>query len=359
MTVNKKITIYEVAQEAGVSRQTVSRVLNNRPDVASETRARVKYVIEQLKYKPSAIAQSLSRNKSYIFGVVTAGLKYIGPSRTLSGITTKAEEIGYGLLLKELSSFTFDDIGPLLDWFQSHHVDGIIWATPEIEDNHKWLDDLLPNLQIPIIFLTMEQRADVSIVSFDNFYGAKIATQHLLDLGRENIGHIAGPLEWWEARQRKLGWEAALSDAGYTATHRMWSEGNWSSKSGKTAIVDLLEKFPEMDGVFAGNDQMALSILQTAFQMGIDIPGQLAVVGFDGIPESEYYCPPLTTVFQNHFDLGSAAVGELKQVIEQRNADHYEERPLHLVISPELIIRRSSMLIEEKEVQLKNGFIRP
>jgi DNA-binding LacI/PurR family transcriptional regulator len=359
MTDNKKITIYEVAHEAGVSRQTVSRVLNNRPDVAPETRARVKQVIQRFNYKPSAIAQSLSRNKSYIFGVVTAGLKYIGPSRTLSGITTKAEEIGYGLLLKELSSFTFNDIGPLLDWFQSHQVDGIIWATPEIEDNHEWLDDLLPKLQIPIIFLAMEQRPDVSIVSFDNFLGAKMATQHLLDLGRTNVGHIAGPLDWWEARQRKLGWEAALLDAGHTATLRMWSEGNWSSRSGKTAFQDLLGKFPEMDGVFAGNDQMALSILQTAFQLGIDIPDQLAVVGFDGIPESEYYCPPLTTVFQNHFELGCAAVGELEKVIEQRNGEHYEEHPVHLVIGPELIIRRSSMLMDEKEVQLKNGLFRP
>jgi LacI family transcriptional regulator len=341
---SKKITIYDVANKSGVSKQTVSRVINNRPDVAPETRNRVHQIMKELNYKPSAIAQSLSRNKSYIFGVVTAGLKYIGPSRTLSGITTKAEEIGYGLLLKELASFSFNNVGPLVVWFQSHHVDGIIWAVPEIEDNRKWLDDLMQNLEIPIIFLTMDRRSDVSIVSFDNYYGAQIATQHLLDMGKKHIGHIAGPLDWWEARQRKLGWETVLSDAGCLPTDRMWSEGNWSSKSGRTAFLKLLKTFPEMDGVFVGNDQMALSILQTAFDEGLAIPEQLAVVGFDGIPESEYYCPPLSTVFQNHFDLGRIAVGELAKLIEARNADDYDERPIHLVINPELIIRRSSML---------------
>jgi DNA-binding LacI/PurR family transcriptional regulator len=337
-----KITIYDVAKKAGVSRQTVSRVLNNRQDVSAETRKRVQEIIEGLSYHPSAIARSLSRQKSFIFGVLTAGLKYIGPSRTLSGITSKAEELGYGLLLKELASFSANNVHPLLQWFQSHQVDGIIWAAPEIEDNRNWLVDLLPEIDIPIMFLTMEKWEGVSIASIDNYLGARMATEHLISLGKKNIGHITGPLDWWEARQRKLGWEASLSDAGHKLSPIMWAEGNWSSRSGKTAFTELVEKFPGMDGLFVGNDQMALSVLQTAFELGKKIPDDLAVIGFDGIPESEFYCPSLSTVNQNQNELGCIAVEELVRLVEKKLMADDVIEPKYITIKPELIIRQSS-----------------
>ncbi len=342
MPEKSKITIYDVARKAGVSRQTVSRVLNNRFDVADETRERVKTIISDLGYHPSAIAQSLSRQKSFLFGVVTAGLKYTGPSRTLSGITSKAEELGYGLLIKELASFNANNIIPILQWFQSHQVEGIIWAAPEIGDNRNWLDKQLPGIDVPIIFLTMEKRENVSIVSVDNFQGAKVGTEHLINSGRKNIGHISGPLDWWEARQRKQGWISAMEEAGLDPTENMCAEGNWSSKSGKTAFIELLQKFPEMDAVFVGNDQMALSVLQTAFEMKKNIPDDLMVVGFDGIPESEFYCPSLTTVRQNQDELGSIAVEELVLIVEKKNAIEDGNKPNYLTIKPELIIRQSS-----------------
>ncbi|MBN2256984.1 MAG: LacI family DNA-binding transcriptional regulator [Anaerolineaceae bacterium] len=337
-----KATIYEVAREAGVSRQTVSRVINNKPDVALDTRKRVLDIISDLEYQPSAIARSLSQRRSYNFGVLTAGLKYIGPSTTLSGITATAEELGYGLLLKELSSFSANNIHPILIWFLSHQVDGILWAAPEIGSNRDWINDMLDEIRVPIIFLTTEKRDDISIVTIDNYHGAKMATQHLLDLGRKQIGHIAGPLEWWEARQRLKGWQDAMRAAGLKTEKRMVVEGNWSSKSGKVAINQLLSAYPEMDGVFVGNDQMALSVLQAAFERGISIPEQLAVVGFDGIPESEYYCPSLTTICQNQHHLGSIAVQELVRLVDAVNLENQKVEPIHLAIKPELIIRRSS-----------------
>jgi LacI family transcriptional regulator len=339
----KKTTIYEVAKEAGVSRQTVSRVLNNRPDVSRETRKRIKDIIERLEYHPSAIARSLSSPKSFTLGVVTAGLKYLGPSRTLSGITRGAEELGYGLLLKELASFSANNVHPLLQWFYAHHVDGIIWAAPEIGDNRNWLADLPDELDIPIIFLTMEKRReDISIVTIDNDWGGRLATEHLIGLGRTKIGHISGPLDWWEACQRKLAWEHALAKAGLPCDERMWVEGNWSSKSGKLAIVDLLEKFPEMDAIFVGNDQMALSVLQTTAERGIRIPDDLAVVGFDGIPESEFYSPSLSTVFQNQDELGRTAVQELVRLVDQKLQDEDGVQPSQISLKPELIVRESS-----------------
>lgn len=342
MLIKKKTTIYDVAKEAGVSRQTVSRVLNHRPDVSRETRTRIEQIIEKLDYHPSAIARSLSSHKSHTLGVVTAGLKYIGPSRTLSGITRSAEELDYGLLLKELASFDANNIYPLLKRFRAYRVDGIIWAAPEIGDNRNWLQDLLSDIDIPIIFLTMEKREGVSIVNVDNYLGGRLATEHLINLGRRNIGHVSGPLDWWESRQRKKAWEGALSNAGLPFEERMYAEGNWSSKSGKLAFDELLNRFPEMDAVFVGNDQMALSVLQSSAQRGIKVPDDLAVIGFDGLQESEFYSPSLSTVYQNQDELGRTAVQELIQIVDEKLQGDKEIQPNQILLKPELIVREST-----------------
>ena len=336
-------TIYEVASAAGVSRQTVSRVLNDRPDVSSETRRRVKEIMAQLDYQPSAIARSLSLNKTFTLGVVTAGLKYIGPSRTLSGITRQADELGYGLLLKELNNYSDNNVAPLLQWFQSHHVDGIIWAAPEIGENLNWLDDLFFDLNLPIIFLTSENKPGVSIVSIDNYAGGLMATEHLLNLGKQHIGHISGPLDWWEARQRKKGWEDALAGVGIHPEPSMSVEGNWSSKSGKIAFQNLLSSYSQMDAVFVGNDQMALSILQTAGESGMKIPEDLAVIGFDGIPETEFYSPPLSTIYQDQNETGRKAVLEMIRLVDENLDEEQPIRPRQISIQPELIIRQSTV----------------
>ena len=138
-TRNVRATIKEVASVAGVSTQTVSRVINERPDVSPETRKRVQEVIKALSYQPSALARSLISQRSHTLGVVTAGLRHIGPSRTLSGITAAAEEVGYSILLKELPSYDTEEIKPIFQALLSRHVDGIIWAVPEVGENRNWV----------------------------------------------------------------------------------------------------------------------------------------------------------------------------------------------------------------------------
>lgn len=338
---SSKPTIYDIAKIAGVSRQTVSRVLNNRPDVSPDTRKQILDIIHELNYQPSAVARSLSRQKTNLLGVVTAGLQFIGPSRTLSGITKKSQSLGYGLLIKELDSFTANHVQPLLDWFQAHQVDGILWAAPEISDNRSWVDQLNPELDIPIIFLTMDKRDNLCIVNIDNIEGAKMATQHLYDQGCENVGHISGPLDWWEACQRKKGWEFVHQNVGNKLSDRMWIEGNWSSRSGKSAFLNLIEMFPQLDGIFVGNDQMALGAIQAMIQLGKRIPDDIKVVGFDGIPEAEFFYPSLTTVSQNQQELGSLAVEKLIYYIEHKETSDLSV-PKYIQIQPELIIRDSS-----------------
>ena len=247
---DSKPTIYEVARIAGVSRQTVSRVINNRPDVADDTRERILKIIEEIDYRPSAVARSLSKQRTFNFGILTAGLEFIGPSVTMSGIAKKSEQLGYGLYLKELPRFSTGNIQGIIDWFLARQVDGILWAVPEIGSNRDWVEALFDDINVPIIFLTSAERENISIVTIDNYLGARLATEHLINSGCKRIGHISGPMDWWESRQRFQGWQDALVEAGIETEGRMTAEGNWSSRSGKEAFSQLRASFPEMDSVY-------------------------------------------------------------------------------------------------------------
>ena len=337
----KRPTIHDVALAAGISYQTVSRVINSKPDVSKETRERVWKVINEIGYHPSEVARSLIQQRSYTLGVVTAGLKYIGPSRTLNGITQQAEERGYTLLLKELPRFSANNIKPLLDSLLARQVDGIIWAAPEIGDNRKWLEDESINTPVPIIFLEMHDVAGYSVVSVDNYKGGQLATQHLVEQGRKKIAHISGPLDWWESRQRKAGWEDTLKAAGLPCSERSWIEGNWSSSSGEKAIEEICNLYPDLDAVFVANDQMALSVLAFAYKNRIKIPDEIAVIGFDDIAEAAYFCPPLSTIRQDQLNLGCTAVNEIICAIEEKR-NNKPCPPKNILLEPQLIIRQSS-----------------
>jgi LacI family transcriptional regulator len=319
-------------------------VLNDRPDVAEETRDHIWRIIEELNYQPSAIARSLIRQRSYTLGVVAAGLKYLGPSRTLNGITKQAEDLGYTLLLKELPDFLTHDVRPLLNSLLERRVDGIIWAVPEVGDNRAWLEDELDGLRTPTVFITMQARPGVSTVAIDNYAGGCMATEHLLQQGYQHICHISGPLSWWEARQRKAGWRDTLLAAGVPEADLHAEEGTWSSASGERAIVRLLTSTPRMDAVFVGNDQMGLSVLQTASRQSIRVPQDLAIVGFDGQPEAAHYWPPLTTVHQDLQRLGCTTVRELVRAIEASRQEHGVFQPTSISLRPKLIVRESSVI---------------
>lgn len=345
MKFNKRLTIKEVASEAGVSTQTVSRVINDRPDVAPDTRENIHRIIEKLGYQPSELARSLIQQRSFTLGVVTAGLILNGPSRTLNGITFQSEKMGYSLLLKELPRFDSEEIKPLLQNLLARHVDGIIWAVPQVGENRLWLDSDLEDIPVPIVFLTMENHTGLTIVAFDNFLAGKMATEHLLEQGYRHIGHISGPLEWWESRQRKAGWLASLQSAGLPVFETYSTEGNWSSASGELAFKQLLQNYPEMDAVFVANDQMALSVTQISCQENSGIRPRLGVVGMDGLPETAYYSPPLTTIVLDQYILGCTAVEEIVQSIEWfRNNKSADKNTRSIILAPELLVRQSSTI---------------
>lgn len=347
MTITRRATIKQVARAASVSTQTVSRVINDRPDVAPETRERILRTIHEMEYQPSALARSLIQQRSYTLGVVTAGLKYIGPSRTLNGIASAAEDAGYSLLLKELPRFDAGHVLPIFRALFSHHVDGVIWAVPEVGENRDWVAKLSLDSKSPVVHLTTEPRENLSVVYVDNYLGGQIAVSHLLEQGYRRIGHVAGPMNWWEARQRMRAWRDTLREAGFDASDEHWVEGNWSSASGAQAMERLLERSSGMDSVFVANDQMALGVMQIAYQRRLKIPEDLGVVGFDDIPESAFYYPPLTTVQQDQHAVGRVAVEEIIKMIESSRKGSGSTEPRSVMLSPTLVKRESSLRPQE------------
>jgi LacI family transcriptional regulator len=220
-------------------------------------------------------------------------------------------------------------------------VDGIIWVAPEIGNNHSWLDERLEKIPVPVLFLAMEPREGISSVATDNYQGAVLAVKHLLECGKTKIGHISGPLTWWEADERKRGWRDTLTKAGLDASDQHCKEGNWSSASGEQAFIQLLEVFPDLDAVFVANDQMALGVLRESHRKGIKIPEQLAVIGFDNLPESGYFYPSLTTISQDLQMLGELSVQYIVEMIQARKGNQsviVQSR----FIQPSLIVREST-----------------
>jgi LacI family transcriptional regulator len=193
----------------------------------------------------------------------------------------------------------------------------------------------------PIVFLSMAEQTGLATVAVDNRGGARQAVQHLIDKGRRRIGLITGPLAWWEARERFAGWQDTMRAAGLDASSSLVVEGDWSASSGAQAMRTLLKQEPDIDAVFVCSDQMAVGVLGVTHQIGRRIPQDLAVAGFDNIPESAYFWPPLTTVYQQLIDVGCLAVQNLHQWIEAKRKG--ETAPLeNAQLTPELIIRESS-----------------
>jgi len=347
----KQITMRDIARITGVSPKTVSRVVNNQGEISEVTRQRVQEAIEALGYSPNITARSLVQGRSNTIAVVAWGIEYYGPSRVVVGIERQADEYGYSLLLTLLRSKETDQkIRDTLKDLAARRVDGIIFAIPEFNDNRAWIDEEVLNRLPPIVFLNMESRPGINIVSVDNKAGARLATSHLLEQGRKNIATICGPLRWWEARQRLAGWKEVLDHADLPAPAEMIAEGDWSAESGERAMRQLLETASYIDAAFVANDQMALGALGVLHQREIRVPDDIAVIGFDNVPDAAYYYPPLSTVDQPLLELGKVGVQKLHQMITiVRHGEDGMEKSTTLLM-PKMIVRQSSSIDADKRL---------
>ncbi len=337
-------TIADVARVAGVSKATVSRVLGGQSQyIRQETRQRVLRAVEELGYHPSHAARSLKSKRSYTIGVIGYGLEYYGPSCTIAGIEQEASELGYTVLLRLVRQPETNNVTELLDEMQARYIDGLIWAVPEIGNNHAWLEDPAIQLTIPTVFLSAEPRPNHFVVAIDNYAAGLTATRHLIAQGCQTIGLITGPLDWWEARQRKLGWKDALDSVELPRKESYIAEGNWSATSGEYGLRQLLTKNPEIDGVFACNDRMAVGALKVAREMGRRVPEDLAIIGFDDVQDAAYFYPALSTMRQDMVEVGCCAVRQLDTLIEAQQ-NNRPCPPAVLMLQAELIVRDSSRI---------------
>ena len=348
---SKKATLKEVALAASVSAQTVSRVVNKRPDVAEDTRQRIQQIIEEMGYQPNTHARSLITRHSYTLGVVTTGLEFFGPSTVLVGLQQEAERLGYSLNLISTQKLEKEDYRQILYNFGGSQVDGIIWAVPPVGDNRElYIAPLLSDTP-PIIFLN-HPRVGFSVVAIDNHHGAALATQHLIQQGYQHIGIITGPSAWWEASERYRGWKETIATAGLTGKPSFVVEGDWTAAGGEKAFLELVKQNPEVDAVFVSNDQMALGVLKAAHRLGMTIPDNMGIVGFDDYPESAFFIPSLTTIRQPLKEMGAAAVREVLQMVavHRENLEDYE--PKTITLQPRLIVRESSIKSQKPEIHL-------
>lgn len=342
MSTKSRVTVKDVARLAGVSPGTVSNALSGKRPVSEQTRTRILAVIDELDYHPNLLARGLVSRQSHTLAVVASGLEYYGPSRTLVGMEDAATRLGYSLLLDLVPLEDGSQINDVLTLLTGRRVDGIVWAVHEIGNNRDWVtEERLAQLP-PVVFLAMKPRPGLDIVGADNRHGARLATEHLIEQGRRNIGMITGPLTWWEARERVAAWHETMRDHGLPATDAQLVEGNWSAVSGEQGLAQLLSQHPRMDGLVVSNDQMALGVLRTAHTLGLRVPEDLAVVGYDNIPDAAYFWPALTSVRQHLVDVGRLAVERLHSLIAARFDGDDAQDSLVQLTAPELIVRESS-----------------
>lgn len=300
----------DVARIAGVSHQTVSRVLNDYPGIRPETRQRVLDAITQLGYRRNVAARMLASHRSGLVGLIAYGTEQFGPAHVILGIQEAAESTPYTITTLALTEPDADEFHAAADRLLEQSVEALIVLVPK-----RSILDLVHGLDLGIPIVAVE--GDLSemplTASVDQVSGARLATRHLLELGHRTVVHLAGPLDWMEAAARRDGWRAELREAGATVPPLKW-EGDWSARSGYEAGRSLAED-PEITAVFVANDQMALGLIHALRGVGRQVPDDVSVVGFDDLPEAAYFAPPLTTVRQEFGALGRRAMSLIERVL--------------------------------------------
>ena len=325
----QRVTITDVARAAGVSVSTVSKVINSRDGVARETYSRVNAVIDELGYEGSLVARSLRSHKTYVVGVLVAGFEPFS-AEILKGAATVLEESQYDLL-----AYTGARRGGGVGWERRYLsrlsgtlIDAAVIVTPTVMD---------ADSDIPVVAIDPHAGpADLPTVDSDNFTGGVIATEHLLSLGHTRIGFLAGRPDLESSRLREAGYRKAMAEAGLQVDENLIRNGSYSREESHGAATEMLSLPERPTAIFAANDLSALGIMDVARQMGIDVPRDLSVVGFDDIPDSAQSTPPLTTVQQPLQRMGAEAI---RMLLTLMDSEPLESPHVRLPVS---LVRRGS-----------------
>ncbi|WP_172582437.1 LacI family DNA-binding transcriptional regulator [Subtercola boreus] len=372
-------SVFDVAKAAGVSHQTVSRVLNDHPSLRAQTRQRVLDAMRELDYRPNAAARALSSSRSRMIGVLSTSSGEYGPASIVAAVEAAARSRGYSVSIANADGLDPLSVDEAVRHLADLSAEGLVVVAPQTQ-----VLEVLEGLAITLPYVTLQSLGAVpaggtghggaagdggaprggsapgaaspaasrlgasgpasaggsaaaassaatasapASGSLDQVVGARLATAHLAALGHQRIGHIAGPPDWIDAAQRLSGFREEMALRGLDP--QLVAAGDWSAASGHRAAQELLGR--GVSAIFAGNDQMALGALSAAAAAGVTVPGQLSIVGFDDVPEAAYYQPSLTTVRQDLAGAGRRAVALL-----------LGESGIRPSVQPELIVRAST-----------------
>lgn len=328
-----RVTLHDVARQAEVSYQTVSRVINGNPHVAKETRERILRAIKDLNYRPNAAARSLVTRRSNLIEIITFGGSYYGPAQMVLHVERAARQQGYNLLVSYVTEMSLKEIEVAMSSLSGQLVDGIILITPMFGVDY---EELLVLCQgTPFVMIDTQVGAVSPSVVIHQSFGGQLAAQHLIDLGHKQICEISGPLDWYAGKARHESWLATIAAAGLQPGISV--EGDWTALGGYAAAQRLLDTGISFTGLVVGNDQMALGAMRALRERGLHIPEDISVVGFDDIPESACFEPPLTTIRQDFAMVGRQSMDYLFDLM------HQEDTPLQQrVLYPTLVERQST-----------------
>jgi DNA-binding LacI/PurR family transcriptional regulator len=321
----------DVGRLAGVSHQTVSRVINGSPHVRPETRDRVVAAMQELGYRPNPVARALVTGRSKTLGVVSFDTTLYGPASTLFGIERAAHEAGYFMIVASLEELSRASVVDAVERLRRQGVEGILVIAPHLEAGDALLH---ARTDVPLVAAEAGPEHGVPVVAVDQLAGAASATRHLLELGHETVWHITGPANFIESQQRRNGWQATLEAAGAEVPPPL--VGDWSPRAGYD-LGRQLSREAAVTAVFVANDQMALGLLRALHEARREVPGEISVVGFDDIPEAAFFQPPLTTVRQDFIEMGRRSLRLLLRTIETGRRSEVGS-----LVPPELIVRRST-----------------
>jgi DNA-binding LacI/PurR family transcriptional regulator len=320
----------DVARLAGVSHQTVSRVLNDHPNVREQTRLRVRAAIAELGYRPNRAARALVTGRSQLIGIVAQNSTLYGPASLLAAFEQAAAEAGFAVSVGSVGRLDRESIAGAVERHLDQRVAGLVVIAPV-----KSADDALEDMPagVPLVTIDGDPQRSHTLVTVDQAVGARAATEHLLAAGHRTVWHISGPVDWYDAAWRIEGWRRALEDAGAEVPPLVTAD--WSASSGYDA-GRMLARMPEVTAVFAANDHQALGLLRAFHEHGRRVPHDVSVVGFDDVPEAAFFIPPLTTVRPDFDAVAQAGLGLLLAQIADEATP-----PNRIVIAPALVERAS------------------
>jgi DNA-binding LacI/PurR family transcriptional regulator len=328
----KRPGLVDVAARAGVSHITVSRVIHGHPSVKDATRERVRHAMDELGYRPNFAARTLVTGKSQVIGVICYNTALYGPSAALIGLERAAAAAGYFVTMIALESLDRQAIESAVERLKRQAVAGVVLVSP-----HAAMSEAFGHLprDVPTVAIWGYPGTTIPVVSSGEEQAATEATRHLLDLGHRTVWHLAGPSGRIGAEHRLRGWRHALQQANADVPEHL--TGDWSARSGFEAGM-MLARIGGLSAIFVANDQMALGVLSAIREAGKSVPEDISVVGFDDIPDAEFFSPPLTTIRQHFTELGRQGMRRLLELIQRDSSPSSG----NIYLPAELIIRRSS-----------------